>query len=162
MHRQLAPTLSTDWLRGSGATVLGCDGNHALKGCAVLWDQQAFKQVFVAQYSRRVALLRQLYNGYAKATGRIALPAVGQTLDQSFLAFLAAEDEDQLTALIEDALHWCPTLILTGGSPARLPGIDRLIHTPRATVYRPRLYGVDLLLPTEWDNRIVWPEVALL
>lgn len=161
-RRQLAPALNVDWLRDSGATVLGCGGNNSLDACAVLWDQQAYKQVFVARYSLRAALLRPLYNGYAMAAGRVSLPAAGQTLDQSFLAFLAADDEKQLPALIEDALTWCSTRIMTLGIPAGFPGGERLINRTRAMVYHTRLYGVDLSAQPEWDNRIVWPEIALL
>lgn len=161
-RRQLAPVLNAQWLRHCGATVLGCGDGNSLNACAILWDQQAFKQVLIARYSRRACLLRPLYNGYARVTGRVTLPAAGQTLDQSFLAFFAADDEAQLTTLVEDALTWSTTRIMTLGLPADLPGTEKLINDARAMVYRTRLYGVDLIAQPKWDNRIVWPEIALL
>ncbi|CBG88838.1 N-acetyltransferase [Citrobacter rodentium] len=162
VQRQLAPEVDADWLLNSGATVLGYGDVNSLKACAVLWNQQAFKQVLVAGYSSRTRLLRPLYNGYARVTGRVTLPATGQTLDQSFLAFFAADDDAPLLALIEDALVLSSTPIVTLGLPAALPGVRKLIKDTRATVYRTRLYGVDLIARPEWDNRIVWPEIALL
>ncbi|WP_336219464.1 N-acetyltransferase [Citrobacter amalonaticus] len=161
-RRQLAPVLNAQWLRNTGATVLGCEDEHSLKACAVLWDQQAFKQVLAARYSRRVRLLRPLYNGYARVTGRVTLPAAGQTLDHCFLAFFAADDKEQLTSLVEDALTWCTTQVLSLGLPAGFPETETLINDTRAMVYRTRLYGVDLIAQPEWEHRIVWPEIALL
>lgn len=161
-RRQLAPVLTAQWLRNTGATVLGYDNGHSLKACAVLWDQQAYKQVLVARYSRRARLLRSLYNGYARVTGRVTLPAAGQTLDHCFLAFFAADDEKQLKTLVEDALTWSTTQVMSLGLPADLPATETLINDARAMVWRTRLYGVDLIAQPEWDNRIVWPEIALL
>lgn len=161
-RRQLAPTLNAQWLQRTGATVLGYDDGNLLKACAVLWDQQSFKQVLVAHYSRRAHLLRPLYNGYARVTRRVTLPAVGQTLNHCFLAFFAADDESQLSALIEDALTWSAAPVMTLGLPAELPGVKKLINSARAMLYRTRLYGVDLIAQPEWDKRIVWPEIALL
>lgn len=60
---------------------LRCKGLHA---CAVLWDQQRFKQVLAARYSSRIRRLRLLWNGYATLTGKVPLPKMGQPLDQSF------------------------------------------------------------------------------
>ncbi|HEY4469296.1 MAG TPA: N-acetyltransferase [Klebsiella sp.] len=161
-RRQLAPVLNAQWLRNTGATVLGCGDGNSLKACAVLWDQQAFKQVLVARYSKRARLLRPLYNSYARVTGRVMLPAAGQTLDHCFLAFFATDDEKQLTTLVEEALTWSTAQVITLGLPADLPETDKLINDTRAMVYRTRLYGVDLIAQPEWDKRIVWPEIALL
>lgn len=160
--RQLAPVLDAGWLHSSGATVLGYYDGQTLSACAALWNQQAFKQVLASRYSLRARLLRPFYNGYAMATGRVPLPKAGQALDQSFLAFFAADDGDMTTDLIMDALPLCPTRIMTLGLPAAEPSVKKLTARTRAAVYRTRLYGVDLSSSPEWDNRTVWPEVALL
>lgn len=161
-QRQLAPVLDASWLRASGVTVLGRYDGGTLIACAALWNQQAFKQALAARYSLRARLLRPFYNGYAMATGRVPLPKAGQALDQSFLAFFAADDGDMTAELIEDALTHCPTRIMTLGLPASAPDVKTLIDRTRASVYRTRLYGVDLSSSPEWDDRVVWPEVALL
>lgn len=84
---QLAPYLAEDWLIKADLPVLGYYQNNQLKGCAVLWNQQSFKQIIASHYHPLINLLRPVYNGYAKLTNRPQLPKLKQVLDQSFLSF---------------------------------------------------------------------------
>ena len=161
-QRQLAPRLDTQWLCASGLPVLGFSDAQGLHACAVLWNQQAFKQILAARYSPRVHWLRPLWNGYAACTGRVPLPKVGQALDQSFLAYFASDNGERISELVEDALSFCTTQVMTLGLPAGTPLIAKLIARTRPLLYRTCLYGVNLTASPVWDTRSVWPEVALL
>lgn len=160
--RQLAPTLCAEWLSHAGLPVLGYSDSQGLRACAVLWDQQAFKQVLAAGYSRRMRVLRPLWNGYAAFSGQVALPQPGQPLEQSFLAWFACNITVSIIDLVEDALSLCPTKVMTLGLPAGHPDAAKLISRTRPVVYRTCLYGVNLSASPSWDPRMVWPEVALL
>lgn len=160
--RQLAPSLCAKWLSHSGLPVLGYHDDQGLHACAVLWDQHTFKQVLATGYSRRMRVLRPLWNSYAALSGRVQLPQPGLPLEQSILAWFACDDAACIAELIEDALSFCPTKVMTLGLPAEHPSIAVLIARNRPIVYRTCLYGVNLSATPSWDPRTVWPEVALL
>lgn len=162
IERQLAPQLSAQWLASVGLPVLGFEDAQGLHACAVLWNQQAFKQVLVKRYSRRMEVLRWLWNGYATLTGRICLPQMGQAIDQSFLAYFACDNSERVADLVVDALRLCATPVMTLGLPATAPFTATLIAQTRPRVYRTCLYGVKLVGQPTWESRMVWPEVALL
>ncbi|WP_435956051.1 N-acetyltransferase [Dryocola sp. BD626] len=160
--RQLAPRLSVQWLHLSGVPVLGFSDAQGMRACAVLWNQQAFKQVIAMRYSPCLHALRPLWNAYAALKGLMPLPKIGQPLDQSFLAFFACDDNEKMSFLIEDALTLCTTRVMTLGLPAEDASTTELIARTRPMIYRTCLYGVNLTSHPVWDTRPVWPEVALL
>lgn len=96
---QYSPVLSTEWLLSlSGSQGLSLsdfwlakDG-AAIRGCLAIWDQRAFKQTVVRGYRFPLSVFRRAYNLFAAATGRVILPAPGQTLQQMFLSFVAFDN----------------------------------------------------------------------
>ncbi len=160
--RQLAPALNLKAMQQTGITVLGSYQNGQLVACGMLWDQRAFKQVIVAGYSGRMKMLRPLYNAFAGMTRRPQMPAAGEVVPQSFLSFLACTDDTKLPDLIEEALLHCTTPVMTVGLPSGHICTNDVIKRTGASVYRTRIYGVDLTAAPQWDGRIVWPEIALL
>ncbi|UXJ04468.1 GNAT family N-acetyltransferase [Morganella morganii] len=86
----------------------------------------------------------------------------GEVVPQSFLSFLACTDDTKLPDLIEEALLHCTTPVMTVGLPPGHICTNDVIKRTGASVYRTRIYGVDLTAAPQWDGRIVWPEIALL
>lgn len=160
--RQLAPALNLKAMQQVGITVLGSYQNGQLVACAMLWDQRAFKQVVVANYSGKMKMLRPVYNAFAGMTRRPQMPAIGDVIPQSFLSFLACTDDRLIPDLIEEAMLFCTTPIMTVGLPSSHICTRDVIARTGASVYCTRIYGVDLTAAPMWDGRIVWPEVALL
>jgi len=138
-----------------------------LLGVAGVWDQRACRQVVVRGYPRGIGLARPLLNALAPLARLPALPRVGATIPQAFLAPLALADEGDtgiLIALIRAALARARALgpgVLTLGLPAGHPWRAAIRSHWRAVEYRTRLFGVqwgDAPLPAGAP----FPEVALL
>lgn len=160
---QLSPVLDPERVAASGADFFVSGGDGAPAACMALWNQQAYKQVVARAYRQPLAALRPLYNVWARLGGRIALPAVGRPLDQSFLAFLATdEDARTLLPLIRDALALCRSEVLTFGLHAAHPALPELLRALRPAVYRTVIYAVCFGPPPQWQRRPVQPEVAVL
>ena len=132
-------------------------------GAVALWDQRAFKQVVVQRYGPAIGMLRPAYNALAGVLGRLPLPAAGQALDQTFLAFLALDEQalPQAAALIEDALHRCRTPAAVIGLHAGHALLD-VLGRFRPVPYPAGIYAVTFGEPVRLDGRPVQPEAALL
>jgi len=97
---QYAPVISEQWLRGlDGQTGLRVQDfwllkdKGAIKAACAIWDQRKLKQSVVRGYRFPLNIIRQAYNLYAKLSGRVALPAVGDKINYIFIAFLAVSGE---------------------------------------------------------------------
>jgi hypothetical protein len=110
--RQFAPVLDGErlhrFLRRAPALEVGSywlarrRADRALLGFLAVWDQGSFKQSVVMRWSRRLALVRGLWNGLARPLlGAPRLPAAGQPLRHMAAFHLAvpADRPDVLRAL---------------------------------------------------------------
>jgi hypothetical protein len=61
--------------------LIAVDDSGKIRGLVGLWNQKAFKQTRVVDYSRTIALFRPLYNFWSGLVGGFVLPAKGQTFD---------------------------------------------------------------------------------
>ncbi|MBK5142956.1 GNAT family N-acetyltransferase [Budviciaceae bacterium BWR-B9] len=159
---QLTPQLSVEWLINSGLPVWSYRVNGELQACAVLWNQQPFKQVMALGYHSIWRAIRPIYNGYASLTKRVALPPEQQALDQSFLAFFAITDPQYMLSLIDDALSRCTTRVLTLGLASSHPMLKAVIKRFQPLNYKTCLYGVDLVASPPWLQQAIAPEAAIL
>jgi hypothetical protein len=136
----------------------------ALAGVAALWDQRAFKQIVARRYRGAIRSLVPAYNVYAKLFARIPLPAEGDPLHQTFIAFLALADSigTNAYALLQDLLAHCRTPAASVGLHAGHPLI-RIVERFKPICYPARVYAVsfDAARPPI-DVRPVQPEAALL
>lgn len=110
---QFAPVLSEQWLaslEGSKGLCLEDFLLWRVRGkpvaCVALWDQRKLKQTVARAYRSPVGQLRWLYNQVARLTGRVELPAIGQPLQEVYLAFPAFENLStrEIIALVNHAL----------------------------------------------------------
>jgi hypothetical protein len=92
------------------------------------------------------------------------MPRVGQALDQTYLAFLAVSPplDQEVAALIEDALAISPTTVLTLGLHAQHAWLASLMRAFRPATYRTRIYAVNFDDSAILDGRPAQPEVAIL
>lgn len=76
-------------------------------GCLACWDQRDFKQVVVRGYSRRVNLVRPMWNALAPVAHWPQLPPVGAPLPVIFLSHVAVDEDDveAFSALLDAGLH---------------------------------------------------------
>jgi hypothetical protein len=110
---QFAPVLSEQWLasldESKGLTLedfLLWRIRGKLVACVALWDQRKLKQTVARAYRPPIGQLRWLYNRFARLTGRVELPAIGQPLQGVYLAFPAFEElsDRAIIALVNYAL----------------------------------------------------------
>jgi hypothetical protein len=136
----------------------------ALAGVAALWDQRAFKQIVARRYRGAIRSLVPAYNVYAKLFGRLPLPAEGNPLQQTFIAFLALGDSigTNAYALLQDLLARCWTPAASVGLHAGHP-LARTVEQFKPICYPAKVYAVsfDSARPA-MDVRPVQPEAALL
>jgi hypothetical protein len=76
-----------------GNFYLAFDGT-TLVGCASVWDQNSFKQTRIAGYSRLLAALRPLLNGWSALLGAPLLPPSGTCLNYFHLHSVLTKDND--------------------------------------------------------------------
>lgn len=173
---QFAPQLSERWLM-SLAPEKGLvlddfllwrrDGR--ICACLAVWDQRAIKQTVARGYRFPINWLRPTYNVAAGLLHRLELPAVGQQLEQIYLAFAAFDSLPE-----EDVLGvFHAALARVRAKSARAAVIGMSVSNPlaeplrrhfRAACYRSEIETVSWSrdpLP-EVDGRPVQPEVALL
>jgi hypothetical protein len=155
-QRQFFP----EWTEGSlqGLTTLGLRiedilvARHGGKiaGIAGLWDQSAYKQTVVQDYSHWLKAAAPVYNFGAQWFGRAALPRPGTKLRSAYVAFICiANDEAHIFAALLRELY----------SRARLRGFDHLLigldardpFLPIARQYAHVLYASRLYL-AEWPD----------
>jgi hypothetical protein len=67
----------------------------AIVGTCGMWDQTAFRQIHIDRYSSLQVALRPIYNGWAAATGRPALPAAGKVWPAVLAALPIVVDNDE-------------------------------------------------------------------
>lgn len=161
---QFAPVLSPERALKTGATFHVVTEGDKLLAVMALWDQRAYKQVVACAYRQPLGTLLPAYNLYARLARKVALPRVGQVLEQTSLAFLAVDPEleERIAPLMEDALALCPTAVMSFGLHAGHPWLDRLTRSFRPATYRTRIYAVDFGAAPALDERAAQPEVALL
>lgn len=159
---QLAPYISEPWFIRSKLTPLAYVNNEMIAACAVLWQQQAFKQVKVTRYHPAIKALRPFYNLYSVLTKRPCLPKVNQTLPQTFLAFFHCAQADTTMALIADALAQCPTPLLTLSLSANNPQCAEVIKVFKPFVYKTSIYRVHFNEALPWQARPMQLEAAIL
>ena len=131
---QYAPVLNEELVHA--LDFYECDG-----AVAALWDQRAFKQIVARRYRQPVASLRPVYNAYARLLRRIPLPREGQSLDQTFIAFLAMRDGVDGYTLLRDLLSHCRTPVASLGVQASHPLIPAIRRFAPMS-YPARIYEV--------------------
>jgi hypothetical protein len=166
-RQQLTPVLDEQHLRRIGTDGLWmCGDGDGFVGMAVLWNQGAFKQVVVRRYRGALRWLRPAYNGYARLARRVALPAQGAALGQTFVAFLTlapqvVADRSTMRALLADLLSKCSTPVAALGLHDEHPLLPALAGF-KPMRYAARVYAVEFGEPARLDGRPVQPEAALL
>ena len=138
----------------------------AMVATLAIWPQNTFKQVRVMRYGMPLRQLRPLVNAWGRLTGRAPLPAAGQALDASFVAFWAsapqllrtpqgALDQQLRAAAALSASPW-----LFAGVPADAPlGVLAQEQRYETMIYQV-LFDGDEPLPA--SAAPIWPEVAWL
>lgn len=163
--RQFSPVLDPMTLAATGANFFVCrDGTGQPVACMALWNQNAYKQVVARAYRQPLAALRPLYNLLVTAGRRVTLPRPGNAIDQTYLAFLAADAKraPRLPELVADALANCGTSVLTLGISTRDPVLQEITARFRPASYAMTVYTVAYGEPPDLDGRPVQPEVAVL
>ena len=158
--------LATLGFRVEDFVVFERDGG--LSGVVGLWDQSAYKQTVVRDYSGGLRWARPLYDAAARLTRRHPLPAPGEPLRSAYAAFVCVADDDRfvfrvlLRRLCELAAkrgHAFLVIGLAGGHPL-LTEVRRYVHVPyRSTLYAVTWGGGQHATP---DGRIPHVEVATL
>lgn len=161
---QFSPVLTPDIAIKTGASFFVVEQSGTLKACMALWNQQEYKQVVASAYRRPLGALLPIYNIYARLARKVQLPKVGQTLDQTYLAFLSVlpQLDQEITALIGDALAICPSPVLTLGLHAQHPWLTPLRRVYQPASYQTCIYTVSFGEHVEIDGRLAQPEVAVL
>ena len=139
-----------------------------LSGVAGLWDQSAFKQTVVREYSRGLRWTRPLYDTAARLTRRHPLPAPGESLRSAYAAFVCVADDDRsvfrallrrLLGLAAERGHAFLVAGLAANNPL-LAEVRRYAHVPyHSTLYTVSWRGGPHATP---DGRIPHVEVATL
>jgi hypothetical protein len=139
-----------------------------LSGVAGLWDQSAFKQTVVREYSRRLRWTRPLYDTAARLTRRHPLPAPGESLRSAYAAFVCVADDEgsvfrallrRLLGLAAERGHAFLVVGLAANNPL-LAEVRRYAHVPyHSTLYTVSWRGGPHATP---DGRIPHVEVATL
>jgi len=161
---QFSPVLDEATVRSIGLEhFLVHERAGAIAGVAALWNQQAFKQIVARRYRWPIGTLLPMYNGYARICRRVPLPAPGRSLEMTFIAFLALDD-DALgggTALIRDLLSRCDTPVAALGLHASHP-LCASLDALRPMRYPSRVYSVSFESVPTVGPLPAQPEVALL
>ena len=160
----LSPVLDEPTVRRIGLEnfLVFAPGGH-IAGAAALWDQRTFKQVVAKRYRRPIGALVPAYNAYAKLSRRIPLPREGDSLQQTFIAYLALADHAASTCrtLLQDLLARCRTPVACFGLHAGHPLVTTLDRFAPMR-YPARVYAVSFAEAPPPRRRPVQPEAALL
>jgi hypothetical protein len=145
-----------------------CEREGELSGVVGLWDQSAYKQTVVREYSGGLRWTRPLYDAAARLTRRQPLPAPGEPLRSAYAAFVCVADDDELVfrallrRIYELAAKRRHAFLVAGlaGSGPLLAEVRRYAHVP----YHSTLYTVSWKggLYEKLDGRIPHVEVATL
>lgn len=165
-QQHLAPALDEQRLAHIGLHGLRvCSDGETILGLALLWDQRAWKQVVARRYRGALRWLLPAWNSYAWLARRVMLPAQGEALKQTFIAFLTLApqvlaDRSMSRDLLADLLACCPTPVAALGlhdDHALLPVLERF----KPLRYAAKVYAVEFDEPALLDDRPVQPEAAL-
>jgi len=162
---QFAPALTPAVAKQTCATFYTHASSGSITGCMALWNQQDFKQVVARAYRQPLAVALPLYNGWARLSRRVSLPRLNRPLDQTFLAFLAADgaSPNEMVALVADALALCSSEVLTLGLHGNHPALPTLFRAFKPASYRTLIYSVNFDDGRlNFDDRPVQPEVSIL
>lgn len=166
-QQQLTPALDEQRLAHIGLDGLRvCSDGGTFVGMALLWDQSAYKQVVARSYRGALRWLLPVWNGYARLARRVVLPAQGQALKQSFIAFLTLApqvlaDRRMARDLLSDLLSTCPAPVAALGLHDDHPLLPVLSGFAPLR-YAAKVYAVEFDEPARLDDRPVQPEAALL
>jgi len=161
---QLSPSLSEDAVARIGAeSFFVHEAGGRLLALAALWDQRPFKQVVARSYRKPIGALVPAYNALAAVLRRTPLPAEGQRLEHTFVAFLAMADAAAGDALplVQELLSHCRTPVASLG----LHASSELLPALRALApirYESCLYAVGFDSVPALGGLRVQPEAALL
>lgn len=159
----LAPVLSRKWIEWIGVSHFLLYGESEIEACMALWDRSGFKQFVVRGYHPVVRLGRPLYNLYAQLSGRVLLPPLNTSIDQSFIAFAAFSSAVRPEAgeLMKEALTFCKTPAAVIGLNAENPLIT-VLQRLKPIRYSTHIYTVSANGVTQPFSTMVQPEIALL
>jgi hypothetical protein len=157
---QCSPVLTDDVVRRIGVEQFFL---YEDRGIAALWDQRSFKQIVARRYRAPLGALRPFYNLYASLGRQIPLPREGGALDQTSIAFLALDDDEQpkAGALLQDLLSHCKTRAASIGLHTKHPLVS-VIKKMRPLQYPARVYAVCFEGDAPPNGRPAQPEAALL
>jgi hypothetical protein len=77
--------------------------HKTIQGVLGVWNQQAFKQIVVSNYSPGMRSIRPVYNLFASLRGLPGLPAVGQEINMLHATFVSGNSR-VFAALVEQLL----------------------------------------------------------
>jgi hypothetical protein len=172
---QLAPAWMEAELAAYQSLGLGLDNFYFVRNapesaCAAIWDQRAFKQTVIRDYSAPLKQARPLANLASRITGGIRLPAVGEILANAYVFNLTASENAGATIRLLNILLRTAAdrkiEMLTLGFASNDRRLSWLRQNFRGREYHSRLYLVRWPElgggATELDGRTLCPEVALL
>jgi len=138
---------------------------------AAIWDQRCFKQTVVRDYPPALKTTRHMLNAVRAITRQPRLPAIGETVSQAFVSFLALAGSEQETLIplvhhLRSMAYQRGIEMLTVGFAASDPRLNLVRQNFRCPEYHSRIYLVRwpaLGRPaSDLDGRILAPELALL
>jgi hypothetical protein len=80
--------------------------HKTVQGVLGVWDQQAFKQTIVSNYSPEMRTIRTVYNLFASVRGLPGLPAVGQGINMLYAMFVSGNSQVFAALLEQLLLEW--------------------------------------------------------
>jgi len=121
-------------------------GNQIV-GCLALWEQSAFKQVVVKDYSGAIRYGRPLINLFSRLLGYPTLPPIDQSIKQIFVSHFAMDNDDPtlLVPLLKTAINHAKKLgqkLVLFGLSQRHPCLAKLRREFRHILYSSDIYLV--------------------
>ncbi len=140
-------------------------------GCAALWDQGAFKQTVVREYSKRVKYFRWLINLITRAIGMPTLPAVNSKIKHAYVSHLAVDNDNPeiykalLRGLFNHAVEQGYYYIMLGFCENH-PSLEQTQKEYAHIDYKSIIYLVTWDMNSDpqahLDDRLSAPEIAIL
>src|SRR5688572_12067406 len=165
--------LATEWQQGELSRLasagmgpaIGVTDPDGTAGCAILWNQQSFKQTVVRGYSPLLRFARPFVNAMTRL-GAPRLPVPGGRLNLAYLSPICATDST-IVKLLKRALEVAGQNgidLLAIGFDRRAPALTRVAKSFRRRQYHSRIYAVRWKSSpaVRLDDRLLMPEVALL
>ncbi|MCA9136855.1 MAG: hypothetical protein KDB00_08850 [Planctomycetales bacterium] len=115
-HEDFHP--STGTFRGlAPADIIVVLRDNEIVATAGAWNQSAFRQTVVRNYRPAIRMARPLSNLWAKVSGQVVLPRIGNPLAAAYVSLLAVRGDDRhlmVTTLIELAKRCDAPMLLLG------------------------------------------------